>query len=131
MPGVFTYANTDLELAADFDLTPLATEFKAHGWHVLTVQLGPDGVWYANLEIGGLYEAPEATISAMLEIIATLGEQAQRDWAACTKREFDVGYVCGTKPWAFNQGLTCDTLRRIAAAGASLRITLYAPERVD
>jgi hypothetical protein len=38
---------------------------------------------------------------------------------------FNIGYDCGAEPWAFNQGLTAELLGRMAATGASLRITLY------
>ena len=43
-------------------------------------------------------------------------------------REFNIGYDCGEEPWAFNQGLSAETLRRVAAVKASLRWTLY-PDR--
>lgn len=69
----------------------------------------------------------------MLEAIeAVLGPEgdarAAAMWWACTRREFNIGYDCGAEPWAFNQGLSNETLRRIAACGGSLRWTLY-PDR--
>jgi len=38
------------------------------------------------------------------------------------------GYDCGLDPWGFNQGLSPKLLGRMAAAVASLRVTLY-PDR--
>jgi hypothetical protein len=46
----------------------------------------------------------------------------------CSRREFNIGYDCGREPWAFNQVLSAQLLSRIAAARASLRVTLY-PDR--
>ena len=48
----------------------------------------------------------------------------------CTTREFNLGYDCGAEPWAFNQGLSSELLGRIAAVGASLRLTIY-PDREE
>src|SRR5258708_298131 len=123
MSEFFAYLNTDLCLVADFDLAPLAQECKAHGLSPLYLTLGGDGAWYVTLNTDQRYDEPETNIAAMLEAIAALGEQAQSDWTACKKREFNVGYDCGKEPASFNQGVTCDTLRRMAAAGASLHIT--------
>ena len=125
------YLNTDLDLVADFDLQPLAVELNALGLHPLFVTPGGDGAWYVTLETDQDYHEPEVNISAMLEIIAALGEQSQHDWIACKKREFNVGYDCGKEPACFNQRLTCDTLRRMAAVGASLGVSLYPSKRVD
>jgi putative transcriptional regulator len=61
----------------------------------------------------------------MLDAIESLDSDARRSWSECRLREFNIGYDCGYDPWAFNQGLTADTLHRISAAAASLRITLY------
>jgi hypothetical protein len=64
----------------------------------------------------------------MLAIVESLNEPIRSLWDRCTRREFNIGYDCGAEPWAFNQGLSTALLGRLAAAGASLRITLY-PDR--
>jgi hypothetical protein len=125
------YLNTDLELVAPEDLSPLATHFEANGFRSLRCDREPDGSWYAIFEIcGETYEEPEATIRAMLTVVESLDGPPRDAWQSCTKREFDIGYECGSDPWAFNNGLTTGTLRRIAECRASLRITIY-PERPD
>ncbi len=70
----------------------------------------------------GIEDEPENTIRVMLSAIeAVLAPEADARaaalWRACTLREFNIGYECGAEPWAFNQGLSNDTLRRIAACG--------------
>src|SRR5205814_66319 len=88
---------------------------------------GEDGLWYATFEIYDQHEEPEPTIAALLAVVESLAESLRAVWSGCTRREFNIGYDCKSKPWAFNQGLTSQLLGRIAAAGASLRITLYPP----
>ena len=121
------YLNTDLDLTAPRDLTPLAAALKIHGVRALHVTAGDDGLWYAIFETDEQFQEPEPNIAAMLTAIESLSESALDDWRSCTCREFNIGYDCGSEPWAFNQGLSADTLRRTAAAATSLRITLYPP----
>jgi hypothetical protein len=63
----------------------------------------------------------------MIAVVESLAESLRAVWAGCTLREFNIGYDCGDRPWAFEQGLSTGLLGRIAAVGASLRITLYPP----
>ena len=137
------YLNTDLDLIAPCDFAPLTEALAAHGVRPLyQPDQGADGQWYSKLEIDVDIdpEEPDVTIGVMLDAIeALLGQGATSRpssnapssaatlWAQCTLREFNLGYDCGSEPWAFNQGLANDTLRRIAACGSTLRITLYPP----
>ena len=125
------YLNTDLDLIAAEDLSPLAAHFEANAFLSLRCDREPDGNWYGTFEIfAETYEEPEACIQAMLAVIELLDGPPRDVWQSCTRREFDIGYDCGSDPWAFNNRLTAETLRRIAECGASLRITIY-PERPD
>jgi hypothetical protein len=126
----FIYLNTDLELSCAKDLRKLAAALNRRGFFSLHVTRQDDGVWSAWFELAtSENDEPEPGIASMLTVIESL-PQASRDlWRACTGREFNVGYECGSHPWAFNHGFSCQVLRRIAKVGASLRITLYAPER--
>jgi hypothetical protein len=119
------YLNTDLDLTSSDDLTALAAVFESRGLHPLHVTRGEDGLWYATFEIWDQHGEPEANIAAILEVVESLDEPHRTVWLGCKRREFDVGYVCGVEPWAFNQSLSCGLLKRMAAIGASLRITLY------
>jgi hypothetical protein len=125
------YLNTDLVLTSADDLTALTAAFNARGLFTLRCDCHDDGIWYASFETDDLHDRrqPEQDIIAMLAVVESLDESLRAVWSGCTLREFDIGYDCGSKPWAFNQGLTNLLLGRIAAAGASLRITLYPPAR--
>ncbi len=129
MDDTICYLNTDLDLISANDLTALAAAFNARGLFTLRCDCQDDGIWYATFERDDLRNRhqPEQDIGAMLAVVESLDEPLRAVWSGCTCREFNIGYDCGSKPWAFNQGLTSLLLGRIAAAGASLRITLYPP----
>lgn len=128
MDGVIHYLNTDLDLTSADDLTALAAAFEAGGVPPLHVTRGEDGLWYACFETGEQHTEPEPNIAAMLAVVESLVKPLRSVWADCSRREFNIGYDCGLEPWAFNQGLSAELLGRMAAAGASLRVTLY-PDR--
>jgi hypothetical protein len=123
------YLNTDLVLTSANDLTALTAAFNARGLFTLRCDCHDDGIWYASFETHDLCHRhqPEQDIVAMLAVVESLDEPLRAVWSGCTLREFDIGYDCGGKPWAFNQGLTSALLGRMAEVGASLRITLYPP----
>jgi hypothetical protein len=123
------YINTDLDLTSPEDLTALAATFRAQGVPPLYVTAGDNGLWYATFETNDDYDEPEPNIAAMLAVIESLKESVRGMWWACTRREFNIGYDCGSKPWAFNNGLSRETLRRMADVGTSLHITLYPRRR--
>jgi hypothetical protein len=121
------YLNTDLDLVAPRDLTPLGAALEEHGLVAGSVYLGDDGRWYATFETASSFDEPEPNILAMLDAIDSLDESMRAEFAACTSRVFDIGYECGSEPRTFMQGLAAHVLNRMAAAGASLMITLYPP----
>lgn len=128
MDNTIGYLNTDLDLACRDELTELAKAFEVAGVSPLHVTKGEVSVWYATFETDEQHTEPESNISQMLTIIESLAEPLRSIWTRCTQREFNIGYDCGADPWAFNQGLSTELIRRIANAGASIRITLY-PDR--
>jgi hypothetical protein len=125
------YLNTDLALVATVPFDSLAAELKSRGVYPLyDISHCDDGQFHATLETEESYTEPDANIAAMLTAIEALPSTMRHLWDACTKREFNIGYDCGDEPWAFNQGLSNETLRRIAQCGCTLRITLY-PNRPE
>ena len=119
------YLNTDLDITAPHDLTPLADALAQRGLYPLHVLQQRDGSWSSRFETEEGFREPDSNIAAMLTAIESLEEPARSLWANCTLREFDMGYDCGEAPNAYRQPLTATTIARIAAVGASVVITLY------
>ena len=128
MDNTICYLNTDLDLTSAGDLTALAAGFESGGVPPLHVTRRADALWYATFETSVQFTEPAPNIAAMLAIVESLPGPLRAMWDGCTQREFNIGYDCGNEPWAFNQGLPADLLGRMAAAGTSLRVTLY-PDR--
>ena len=128
MDNTICYLNTDLDLTSTEDLTVLAAALEAEGIPPLHVTHDADGLWHATFETDTQFAEPAPNIATMLAIVESLAESLRSVWDGCTLREFNIGYDCGAEPWAFNQGLPVELLSRMAAAGASLRLTLY-PDR--
>jgi hypothetical protein len=131
MNGKFAYFNTDLDLVSAMDLTEIVDALKVRDVRALhVVPWGNDGGWHAMFETTRQFTEPELNIAAMLDVVELFSPPVRAAWDGCTLREFNIGYGCGDEPWAFNYGLSAMLLTRIAAAGASLRMTLY-PDRAE
>ena len=134
MDGITQYLNTDLDLLSADDLTALAAAFEVRGLMPTRVIRYHDGQWQWHARFCGnttgdeWYDEPEPTIAAMLAVIEALDPPLRSAWAGCSRREFDIGYECGREPFHFHQGLSAGILARLVAAGASLRVTLYADQ---
>jgi hypothetical protein len=128
MDNTICYLNTDLDLTSTDELTALTSAFETGGCFSLHVTRGDDGAWYATFETDEQHAEPEPNIATMLAVVESMPGPLRAIWDACTRREFNIGYDCGAEPWAFNQGLSAALLGRMAAAGASLRVTIY-PDR--
>jgi hypothetical protein len=125
------YLNTDLDIWSPADLANLAAGFAANGVCALHVTKLPDESWYATFEVEDCDESnhePEETIAALLTAIEALPPTEHGVLMGCTRREFNIGFDCGEKPWEFNQALSNGLLERLAKAGGSIRITIY-PDR--
>ena len=124
MDNSIRYLNTDLDLRSTVDLGPLVFDLKAARKVGYLPTRGNGGGWWASLSMEKLDE-PEKNIANMLSVIESLPAESRNIWDACFLREFNIGYVCKGEPWSFSQGLSAALIGRIAAVGASLRITLY------
>lgn len=129
LDGIIRYLNTDLDLRSAEDLTPLAMLFISYGMGQNHLRQGDDGNWFAIFETDGCCAEPNQTITLLLEVIEALTPEHMALWSRCTVKEFNLGYQCqcqcGTEPRPFTRGLSSEVVARIAAVGASLRITLY------
>lgn len=126
--GEIRYINTDLEIASPVDIAPLVAALEAAGVAPLNdTWRRADGSWGANFETDEQHDHPQPNIEAILAIVEALDATARQIWDGCTLCELNLGYESGDTPRVIDQQLPAELLRRIAAVGASLRITIYAP----
>lgn len=138
--GTTSYRVTDLVLHAAEDLTALAAALEDRGMRVTQRALriaeearewfrvaADERMWvFQGGFCGESFAGPETEIAAMLAAVESLDPQARALWDGCSRREFDFAYDCGVRPPAVHHDLSAGTMARLAAAGGSLRITLYA-----
>jgi hypothetical protein len=122
------YLTADLDVWVGRDIGPLVEAMASCGVRSHHPPHAQDGQSFAMFGTITTHTAPEANLSEMLAAIESLSGDAAALWAECSLREFNIGYDCGDKPWAYNDGFSNALLRRMAAAGTTLRITLYPPE---
>ena len=121
MPQTTHYANVDLVLKANEDLSPLVS---ALGENVVALNAGRMPGNEAILEVhheGG----PEGAINAFCDLVDSLPSEARALWERCKERTFDVVYNAGVEPWPFKSNFGPETLARAAKVGATLTVSIY------
>jgi hypothetical protein len=121
----FRYLNTDLDLMAEEDLRPLARALQRHDMLTLGVETDNHGSWRATLEANRMARTPNGHIAAIINAAEALDGKPRMLRDRCRRRECNIGYECGDKPWAFNQVVQHRLLKRMVKLGLALRITLY------
>lgn len=69
----------------------------------------------------------ESTLRGLLRVIERLPPDAKQAWGGATKRVFDVGVQSGDEPHDSHYEVSVETIARLAAVGARLVFTMYAP----
>ena len=127
---IIKYINTDLDLIGEHDISALAAALCVGRMHALYLQQVAEKHWEGHFETTDQFTEPEDNINDMVTVIEGLGPALRNDWDRCSKREFNIGYGCGTEPRSFEQRLGNQLLHRIARAGATIGITIYPGEIV-
>lgn len=129
------FLNTDLDVVTRRDPAPLVAMLEQLGMHALSApSKRPEdgGAWFVNFEAAhGADATCESTVLAILAAIENLTGEAREIWYVASTRELHLGFEGGEEPHAFTEALSSETLARAAAAGMSLRVTLYAPATVN
>ena len=122
------YLNIDLEIRAQFDLTPLR---EAFGEHVAIMYCGEcaPGQYLLALEseyLGDNTEtSPDLTANTLCQLVENLTPSARKAWDEADDRIFDVGYDAVADPRCSQPLLSARTLQRISALNARLAISVY------
>lgn len=127
------YLNSDLDLVSREDPAELVEALRARGVIALSVTEHRRR-WYATFEARGSHgdgprRSPERHAAAILRAVEALPRRLRAVWNRCALREINLGFDCGDRPWAFDQGLSAALLGRMARAGTALRLTLYPADR--
>jgi hypothetical protein len=123
------YANTDLDLLSPVAFDAMNVELSELCCPLHYAETA-DGSWSACYEANQLNSDASNDIGAMLTAISKLSDSARKQLAACTKREFNIGFHCWDS-WGYNYALSLDLLTMVSNAGFSISITLYTMRNVD
>ena len=83
-----------------------------------------------ELPIYQSYE-PNSIIVGFCDVIERLRDNARATWRDAFYRKFDLGYECDSNLGFFRSEIRADTVRRAAALGASIVVTIYTRHFAD
>jgi hypothetical protein len=122
-----TFLNVDLDL---WSRTPLEPLVHALGSSVIELFVGHDGRQHAaRLEWARSSQKPDVIIQRLVAAIERLPRPARRLWNHSRRREFNIGIQAAMRPHGFELRLDPATVQAVARVGASMGVTVYAPER--
>jgi hypothetical protein len=118
------YLNVDLDLESKEDLSILVEDLGAD---VVVLHNGPvQGFNHASFELAfNAYSGPDEAIAGFCNQIENLSPEARAIWNTCFTRVFDLGFECGATPNRFWFELRPSTIKRTAAIGASIAMSIY------
>ncbi len=123
------YLNTDLDLTSSSDLTALNAALIELDCSYEEALHCHEGQWSLIFSGDGGRE-PELAILRHLDVIESLSGEARRAWDSCDERVFDIGIEGCDAPFVAWHRLSPGVLKRMVAAGVSLRLTIYRRESI-
>jgi hypothetical protein len=130
MPASYAqFLNIDLDVRSRRSLAPLVTAWP-RSYQPLIAEGRPNSRWLI-LNPPRHVATAEAAAKELLQCIESLRGDARVCWKHAHRRTFDVGIQAGGEGSgrAFEEvRLTAETLKRIAAAGAQIQVTVYPAE---
>src|SRR6187549_3078630 len=115
------YIQVDLLIEGDFNLRRLVRFFGDAAF-----ELWPIRPHEAVLELNGVDGSMNKTLRGFCEVIEAFPPKGRALWDKATKRVFDIGFESGDRGRAMSLAIQPALLRRIAALGATIAITIYA-----
>ena len=120
------FLNIDLDVRSRRSLAPLISAW-ARAYQPLKGKRGPDSRWLILNAFPA--ETAEAAAKHLLGHVSRLRGDALLSWKQAYRRTFDIGVQAGGPGRAFEAvQLSADTLRRIAATGGQIQVTVYPAE---
>ena len=118
------YLNVDLEIESPRSLSHILQEFSESGIDCLGYFETGRG-HFANFEVTALPSDPNSIVSEFCDAIEGFREDAAATWSSAHRRTFDVGFDSDGSAGCSRFEIKADTVRRAAALGASLGVTIY------
>ena len=118
------FLNIDLDVRSRYSLAALVA---ASPWshQPRNAKNQPDPHWVI-LTPPGITHTSDGAARKLLAHIGSLRGEARRCWRRARLRVFDIGVQAGGADQVFEDvGLTAETLRQIALAGAQVKVTVY------
>ena len=118
------FLNVDLEIESPRPLCHVFTDFSYAEIHCLNY-FETDRGHFANFEISSVRGDPNSIMADFCDAIEDFRDDARSVWTGAHRRTFDLGYESDASTGSTRSDLKADTLRRAAALGASVVITIY------
>ena len=120
-----SFLNIDLDVRSRRSLAPLVAAWPS-SYQPLMEQERRDSRWLILNPRSVRKLSAEAAAKQLLRDVEKLSGAARRCWMQAHRRTFDIGVQAGGPGRAFEDvRLSPETLGRIAAAGASIQVTVY------
>lgn len=118
------FLNVDLEIESYQNLQPLVDAF---GDDVINLYCGKTQEHYL-----ATFEAPysadaDSLTNYFCDLVYALNDEPKGLWNTAFSKVFDIGYECSLEPKSYSSELRLGTLEKMAALGASIRVTIYPP----
>src|SRR5262245_8620913 len=122
------FLNIDLDVRSRRSLTALV-EAWPWSYQPLDVKSRPNPRWLI-LHPRRVSVMAEAEAKELVQHSRVIGGSGRLCWTHAYRRMFDIGVQAGGSGRAFEEiRLTTETLRRVAAVGGEIQITVYPAER--
>ena len=120
------FLNVDIDVRSVVDPEPLA---KALGRAVLCQRVGKvGGAHWVRFMLSRQPTSPTDAILGFAKLVNRLSAGHRAIWNNARSKEFDVGIESGFEPFSAEWVLERRVIEAIAALGARLRLTVYAPD---
>lgn len=122
------YANVDLDVWSRRSLQPMV---EAMGSRVSVLYVGREQTRYgAHLEYRGsaFRRSADAAILGLVRVVKSLPPSPRKLWDTASTREFNIGIEAGLQPHGFELHLKAETVVAVTDIGATIAVTVYAPQ---
>ncbi len=117
------FLNVDLDVESEHPLDALVASL---GDDVVVLHHGRAGrLHVATFETAAVAESAEAAVLQLCALLEDLSDDGRAAWHACRARTFDVGFDSGDAPASLRSVLRPDTVKRVAALGVAVAITIH------